>query len=296
MITFSQLGSYGRFGNALWQYASIRGISQKTGYKLYIPNPLTTGYHQQPCLLRYFQIPEELYTYKPGFLYKYIGNMQNAQEFNKNVLDVRDTTDFIGYFQNTKYFFDSEDLIRQDLTFTHEIETISQQILKGIRNNIQSPIISIHIKRGELPHEIEQNNINFYGKGSIFTNGSILGQYLQKAIQYCLDIIPNAVFLLFTNDNADFNKFGVVDDALDWCKANIQHPKIYYHENYNTIVDFAIMSICDHNILCHSTTFGWWAAWLNKNSQKVVVAPNNYFVLEPDKFVDGFYPKKWILL
>ena len=39
MITFAQLGRYGRLGNQLFQYAMLKSVSLATGYEMKIPNP-----------------------------------------------------------------------------------------------------------------------------------------------------------------------------------------------------------------------------------------------------------------
>jgi len=53
---------------------------------------------------------------------------------------------------------------------------------------------------------------------------------------------------------------------------------------------------CDHNIMSHSSSFGWWAAYLNSNPNKKVIAPKDYS-MEPDSWNrEGFYPDNFILI
>jgi hypothetical protein len=52
------------------------------------------------------------------------------------------------------------------------------------------------------------------------------------------------------------------------------------------------MSACKYNIIANST-FSWWAAWLNKEPEKIVIAPSIWFA---QKFINQneIYPENWI--
>ena len=53
------------------------------------------------------------------------------------------------------------------------------------------------------------------------------------------------------------------------------------------------MKSCKHNIVANSS-FSWWGAWLNENSQKIVLAPKKWLVSDL-KYSENL-PKKWKLI
>ena len=61
----------------------------------------------------------------------------------------------------------------------------------------------------------------------------------------------------------------------------------------NQFEDLCLMSLCDHNVISNSS-YSWWGAWLNKNENKKIISPKNWFI--PAKPLDDLYPKTWILL
>jgi len=89
MLTYSQLGKMGRFGNQLFQIASTIGIANTLGYSYAFPKWEYQSYFTNP-------IP--------------------------TIIDCNKAVSFIGYLQNYELFLDSEKSIRQYFTFKNEKE------------------------------------------------------------------------------------------------------------------------------------------------------------------------------
>ena len=80
---------------------------------------------------------------------------------------------------------------------------------------------------------------------------------------------------------------------IDWCRENIKDDRFVFCEGHTDMQDFAIMKNCHHNIISHSTSFGYWAAFLNENPNKTVIAPANYAIPDDGRVQRGFYPPTW---
>jgi hypothetical protein len=52
-----------------------------------------------------------------------------------------------------------------------------------------------------------------------------------------------------------------------------------------------LMSYCNHNIIANST-FSWWGAWLNNNSNKIVISPSIW--TKNNSSNPFLIPKSWI--
>lgn len=76
-------------------------------------------------------------------------------------------------------------------------------------------------------------------------------------------------------------KFYVFTDNPDWVKENLKGFEYKLVEGnppagWGSHFDMQLMSYCKHNIISNST-YAWWAAFLNKNVNKLVVCPEVWF-------------------
>ncbi len=104
-----------------------------------------------------------------------------------------------------------------------------------------------------------------------------------------------------TNDcilRISYEQFFIFSDDPQWCKENIHIKKYpfkvigheYDGEKYQN--KFKLMTQCKHFIIANST-FSWWAAWLSKNSTKIIIAPKRWFQ-NPQNNNTKIVPESWI--
>lgn len=74
-------------------------------------------------------------------------------------------------------------------------------------------------------------------------------------------------------------KFFVFSDDKDYIKRNFSflgdYTVVDCNSGENSFRDMQLMSLCKHNIIANST-FSYWGAVLNKNREKIVIAPSHH--------------------
>ena len=143
MIGYNRLGSNGRLGNQMFQYASLRGIAAARNYDWKIP-PEDWEHKDNYGLFETFELsnvkPENL-----GFV-----DGQNVQEndhcfipeFHK---ECPDDSNLEGYFQTEKYFENIADQIREDFIFKKGyLEPCKEYI-----ESLDKPPIFLHVRQSD---------------------------------------------------------------------------------------------------------------------------------------------------
>ena len=165
--------------------------------------------------------------------------------FDSMMFTVTDEVDITGYLQTEKYFKHVEDEIRELLTFLDEIQEQANKLIP----KVDAETVSIHARRGDYVDKQSYHPL-------------CTPEYYQAAINEFTD--RDYYFVVFSDDQAYCKEFfGIQENIL-------------YIDNTDPFVDLCLMSMCDHNIIANSS-FSWWAAWLNGNKNKKVVAPKQWF-------------------
>lgn len=268
----------GGMGNQMFQYAFSRFLSIETNTELKIDLSFLQEKHQPAGfvfrnydldvynIIENFDIPEniELLTInEPQFEYSQhtVDSLINNLNNNKNVL-------INGYWQSSKYFQKYEDVIRNDFTLKFGIENKKNLFeIKEKINNTNS--VAINIRRTDFV------NNPFHG---------VIGkEYVDTSMSIIESKIKNPHYFIFSDD-------------IEWCEENLKYENStivnhdYKGEKFEDYL--MLMSECNHFIIPNST-FAWWSAWLNKNNDKIVISPKNWFT-NPSIYTGDLIPESWI--
>jgi hypothetical protein len=284
MVTFHKLGELGRLGNQLFQYAALKGLALKNGYEVKIPNPQTMSWHGQTSLLDKFNIECGYLTQEDASKLQYHYEEPNWQKYDSNFFNLPDGTTIEGFFQSMFYFEDYTEQIKKELTPKNEYLDKAINYIDFIKEQHQCEIVSVHVRRGDNMTNGQTGLIQAFEPGGVYET------YFNNAKKVFEG--RNVKFLVFTGGQR-FNEDNKVD--VDWCRNFFKGDEFLFSEGNQQIDDFSLIMSCDHNILSHASSFGWWAAYVNPNPNKIVVAPEYYHPDEPTLKREKFYPNNYII-
>ena len=266
MITISCLGSYGRLGNQMFQYATGYAMARKHNTTLHIPQTDIYGSTTGNQLVQTFELP-----------YATIGDVPPANiyynepsfSFNSQVLNLPNNTDIRGYFQCERYFSDlRSNIVQNEFKFKGSIVKQSDYLVEKIKYEHKvDEICSVHVRLGD-----------YIKLANIHNNLSL--NYYEQAMQ---EMPSDVLGLVFSDD------IKLAEKMIK--KTNIKQKMLYVNESYD--ISLHLMAISDYHVIANSS-FSWWGAWLSDS--KKVVAPKNWFGPEGPKFWNDIYCDRWTVL
>lgn len=191
--------------------------------------------------------------------------------FDKNFFHSKKNVLLRGQWQSEKYF-------RRFSNFFHDSFQLKTSLIENCLHQgqqlqaIQS--VSVHVRRSDYLRK----------KIILEWHGVMEKDYYLKAFKYLEEKIGSFEVFYFTDDT-------------EWVKNELLPAKegeIISTATKNHYEDFYLISQCRHNIIANSS-FSWWGAWLNKNPDKIVIAPTNWFNQGP-KDTQDLLPQAWLRL
>jgi hypothetical protein len=186
-------------------------------------------------------------------------------------------TSLFGYFQSERYFSSIAESLRSWFCPREPLGDTAAAALKAIAAS-RLPV-SVHVRRGDYlnPGTLEHHGIlgKPYYRDALTRLEAEIGQY--------------AELFVFSDDAA------AAGQVLDFVpKSRLVHvrgdPKLPWE-------DMALMARCKHHVIANSS-FSWWGAWLNRSTDKVVVAPRAWFAPAElsKRNTRDLFPPDWILV
>lgn len=277
-------------GNQLFQFAFAKSLFHKTGKIVLLDNSFYINNQQEehPRVfgLDNFNInlkiinadkitPKKLWSEKflnklSRIVFPYYRQsivFEKELTYDKNMWDVKEGSYLIGYWQDERYFKDIEEIIRKDLSFKKPPKKHNEVLFSELINSKNT--VCIHVRRGDY---ITLKYADIVGACSM--------EYYIKAFEEMRKIVKEPKVYVFS-------------DEPEWVSLNfnIKYPVtiVFNNKEIDAIEDLRLMSICNHQIISNSS-FGWWAAWLNPNPNKVVIAPKVWRKNGPDIYT----PESWL--
>ena len=264
MIGNNFIGTLGRVGNQMFQYAALKGIASNCGLEYTIPPQHNKYQIDNYGLLECFELTTNQ---KIGFVQTEKVVQENHFHFDNYLFNnCPDNVSLTGFFQTEKYFEKIKNKIKEDFTFKKDWLEPSLEFISQFDGE---EIGFIHVRRGD-PNLTDK-------RGFKWAYVNLQDQHPVQPIEYYEKAIQE-----FSKDM----KFLVFSDSIDWVKGQeffkderfmFSEPE-HKHDDGALVpyIDLCLMSLCSHAIIANSS-LSWWGSWLQKNPNKKIIAPKKWF-------------------
>jgi hypothetical protein len=226
----------GQLGNQMFQIATASAVAWDNGAEPHFPD------HAQATrwLINYAHVFFRCDMNDPGeveYQWSQPGSCYAPITYRPNMK-------ISGYFQSEKYFsHQRERILELFAPNSKDLQYMNRKYRKIIEHP-QTVGIQIRYYKWEFP---TSDLYPQYGR-----------QYLEKAMA----LFPQDALFVVSSNNIEFAKNSIPPWATN----------VVFLEKEAPYIDLYLLSFCKHNIITNSS-FGWWAAWLNKNPDKMIICP-----------------------
>ena len=266
VLTFLEIGKFGRLGNQMFQVASTIGIALDNNFSWAFPQHI-----EDSDVGRIFNI-------RGGK--DFHGKISKIVESNQIYHQVKlpksphSVISLHGYYQSFLFFDHHKSTLKK--VFKPN-QLMIQRILSKYPGIMMSGSVSIHVRRGDYISKVNQG---------IYTRIKI--NYFETALKMI----------------AGVKRVFVVSDDIIWCRKNLKHLPydISFTNGTDILEDFFVMAL-SHSLIISNSSFGWWAAYLKQlhYNNGSVIAPKPWYNEDGqlgylNKNAPYFYLKHWILV
>ena len=181
-----------------------------------------------------------------------------------------------GYFQSYKYF----ETYRNEIINMLDLKTKTESVLQKMNIDTKN-MVSLHFRVGDYIHLPNHHPI-------------MTLKYYSNAIRFILNKDNDKqLSILYFCENSDI-EYVLKEFINPLC---IEFPSLTFLKADGSKLEdweqMLFMSCCKHNIIANSS-FSWWAAYFNDNSEKIICYPETWFGLQLSNHnTSDMCPKSW---
>jgi len=186
--------------------------------------------------------------------------------FDSRLLHLNAPVYLAGFWQCERYFADHAAIIRNELTLRTPVPACYQEAL-GMIDSCDS--VGLVVRRGDY-------------LGIANTQGICTLDYYRMALEHVTKLLPNRRVFVFSDD-------------IPWCREHLAWESSTVFVPNETLdcpeEHLRILSRCRHFIVANSS-FAWWGAWLGTSAEKLVLAPPVW--MRQARGFEDMIPSSWI--